>query len=182
MDDYVRQVEAMRRAKDEAFRTDPRSPVPRHARPTFKGLRHYPPDPAWRFAARLLRHEKPREVVMQASDGAAKHYLNVGHFDLPLAGSKVALQAYLRADLSGHGHAEPLFIPFRDKTSGKETYGAGRYLEADPLDPRGDEYVVDFNLAYNPFCAYDDAYSCPFPPPENWLQVPVTAGERTPED
>ena len=71
----------------------------------------------------------------------------------------------------GHGY----FLPFRDATSGKETYGAGRYLDV----PRGEngQVVVDFNYAYSPYCAYGDAYSCALPPRENWLTVPIEAGE-----
>ncbi len=69
-----------------------------------------------------------------------------------------------------------LFIPFRDATSGKETYGAGRYLEVE-VNPSG-RYVLDFNLAYNPYCAYSDLYICPLPPGENWLRVEIRGGEK----
>lgn len=185
--EYVEAVEGYRRQKDEAFRRDPRSPLPHPARATFQGLRYYPADPAWRIVARLVPHERPKEVVMQASDGAAKRYENVGHVEVrvPGASGPVRIQAYrdphahVHDHGHGHAHSEPLFIPFRDRTSGKETYGAGRYLDVHPLDPHEVEYEVDFNLAYNPFCAYDDAFSCPFPPPENWLQVEIRAGEKT---
>ena len=68
------------------------------------------------------------------------------------------------------------FVPYRDATSGDETYGAGRYLDIDP-NPDG-TVTIDFNLAYNPLCAYSDAFSCPLPPVENWLAVPIRAGER----
>jgi uncharacterized protein (DUF1684 family) len=174
MDPYVEAVEAGRRHKDEAFRRDPNSPVPRHARAAFQGLRYYPVDPQWRFLVPLVPHPRPMHVTMQASDGAARQYVHVGHFALRVpAGQEIRVQAYEGA---GHG----LFIPFRDRTSGKDTYGAGRYLEVEPVEPHGDVYAVDFNLAYNPFCAYDDAFSCPFPPPENWLPIAVEAGEMTP--
>lgn len=167
-------IELMRREKDEAFRADPNSPIPDHERPRFKGLRYYPVDPAWRFEAQLVPNPKRPEVVMQTSDGAQKRYLNVGHFDLKTPSGDLRIQAY-----QGPGHG--LFIPFRDSTSGKETYGAGRYLDihhAAPVEP----HVLDFNLAYNPFCAYNDAFSCPFPPTANWLQLPIPAGEKTYKD
>ena len=176
MDDaYAKAVEDMRRRKDEVFRHDPNSPIPRHERAAFQGLKYYPVDPAWRAQAPLVRHERPGHVTLQASDGGARHYVNVGWFDLKVGGHELRIQAYEGA---GHG----LFIPFRDRTSGKETYGAGRYLEVEPVTPHGELYEVDLNLAYSPFCAYDDAFSCPFPPPENWLQVEVRAGERTYRD
>lgn len=173
-DDYVHVVEDYRKRKDEAFRVDPHSPIPRHERTAFGGLRYYPPNPAWRFQARLVPHERPQHVTMQASDGGAKHHVNVGHFEITAQGQTVKVQAYENA--SGHG----LFIPFRDRTSGKETYGAGRYLDVEESSPG--VYDLDFNFAYNPSCAYDDAYSCPFPPPENWLQVEIRAGEKTYKD
>lgn len=175
MQDYASSLEQHRRRKDEAFARDPRSPLPHHERHRFQGLKYYPPDPAWRLRATLVPHDPPRHVRMQASDGAVKHYENVGEFRLATPAGEVRIQAYESA--GGHG----LFIPFRDRTSGKETYGAGRYLDAQPPEA-GDAYVLDFNLAYNPHCAYDDAYSCPFPPPENWLQVEVRAGEKTYKD
>ena len=84
-----------------------------------------------------------------------------------VAGERVALIAYEQGD--------ELFIPFRDATSGKETYGAGRYVEAEPLG--GGRFTLDFNRAYNPYCAYNDAWRCPLPPSENWLAVAIRAGE-----
>jgi len=80
-----------------------------------------------------------------------------------------------RASLAAFSQGDGLFIPFRDSTSGSETYGAGRYVEAEPL---GDgRFELDFNRAYNPYCAYNDAWRCPLPPRENWLTVPIRAGE-----
>src|SRR3989304_3041887 len=96
-------------------------------------------------------------------------------FSLSVAGKAVRLHAYRPAH--GHGAHDFLFVPFRDATSAKETYGAGRYLDL-PFEPSG-VYDVDFNRAYNPYCAYSDDYVCPFPPPENWLTVPIRAGEKT---
>lgn len=171
MSDYRETLERMRREKDDAFRLDPTSPVPSAERAAFKGLRYYPVDPAWRFEARLVPNPKRPEVVMQTSDGAQKRYVDVGHFELRTPSGELRLQAY-------QGPGPALFVPFRDATSGKETYGAGRYLDLHAPEPGG-AHVVDFNLAYNPFCAYNDDYSCPFPPTANWLQVPIPAGERT---
>jgi uncharacterized protein (DUF1684 family) len=169
---YEEAVREMRRAKDAAFRAEPWSPVPHHERASFKGLQYYPADPRWRFEVKLVPHAAPKAMTMQASGGEAREYHNVGHFDIHAEGQDVRVQAY-RADGS-----DSLFIPFRDRTSGKETYGAGRYLDLEWEGPEA-VYALDFNLAYNPYCAYDESFSCPFPPPENWLQVPVTAGEKT---
>lgn len=166
---YIAAVESMRKDKDHAFRHDPYSPIP--DREGFPGLAYYPVDPAYRIPARLQRHATPRALVMQTSDGAQRHYLNVGEFVVPLPGGEARLQAY------AHEGTNSLFVPFRDPTSGKETYGPGRYMDLQPEGPQ-DAYVVDFNLAYNPLCAYNEVYSCPLPPAENWLKLPIPAGER----
>lgn len=161
-------VEDQRREKDEAFRHDPSSPIPPAERRSFKGLAYFPPDPRYRIETTLVK-EPPVRLDIQRSGGDIVHYTRLGHFALrlPTGQAKLALFA-------SDGH---MFLPFRDKTSGKQTYGAGRYLDPPELAPG--RYLVDFNEAYNPFCAYNEAYSCPFPPPENWLQVPVEAGEKT---
>ena len=163
-------LERMRREKDEAFRHDPGSPIPPWERASFRGLSYYPPDPRYRLVVPLV--EEPRRTLdIQRSGGDVVRYTRLGHFVLKLPAGEAKLALY-----ESDGHA---FLPFRDATSGKETYGAGRYLEPEP-QPDG-RFEVDLNRAYSPFCAYNEAYSCPFPPPENWLKVPVLAGERTHE-
>lgn len=162
------ELEDQRREKDEAFGHSPDSPIPAWERRTFKGLSYFPPDARYRIEARLVE-EKPQRLAIQRSAGDVVHYTRLGHFALHLPTGDVKLALY-----ESDGHA---FLPFRDKTSGKQTYGAGRYLDPPELAPG--RYLLDFNQAYNPFCAYNEAYSCPFPPPENWLQVAVEAGEKT---
>jgi uncharacterized protein len=169
-DPYIAMVESMRRQKDRGFKTDPQSPI--EDKEAFSGLAYYPVEPALRIPTKLTRHAAPATLTMQTSDGQAREYRNVGQFELVIDGAPVMLQAYQQRG------SEALFLPFRDKTSGKETYGAGRYLDVH-LE-RGEAAEVDFNLAYHPYCAYSEAYSCPFPPPENWLSVAVRAGERLP--
>lgn len=161
-------IVAHRHAKDDAFRNDPGSPIPPADRRSFQGLSYFTPDPRYRFETALVA--EPRKVLdIQRSGGDVVRYVRLGHFSVPLPDGEAKLALY-----ESEGHA---FLPFRDKTSGKQTYGAGRYIDPEQL-PDG-RYEVDFNLAYNPLCAYNEAYSCPFPPPENWLQVPVLAGEKT---
>jgi hypothetical protein len=99
-----------------------------------------------------------------------------GYFELD--GVQQRLYAYKSAPQPGHDHEGALlFVPFRDATSGKKSYGVARNLEIKE-DPSGD-YVLGFNMAYNPYCAYSDDYMCPFPPNENWLTVPIREGEKT---
>jgi uncharacterized protein (DUF1684 family) len=108
---------------------------------------------------------------MTTSKGTTQRYLRFGYFQFGLNNSQVILQAYKSADRDD----DHLFVPFRDKTSGKETYPAARYLD---LEIRPDDTcLLDFNYAYNPYCAYSEDYICPLPPAENWLAVDIRAGE-----
>jgi uncharacterized protein (DUF1684 family) len=161
-------IRELRHAKDEFFRRSHESPLSEVQRKKFTGLVYFPEDPAHRFEVTLDADASEVEQ-MQLSDGASREMTQAGHVRFPFAGGDKQLLAYEQ------GHE--LFIPFRDKTSGKETYGAGRYLEAEHLG--GSRYLLDFNTAYNPYCAYNDAWSCPLPPLENWLDVEIRAGEKT---
>jgi uncharacterized protein (DUF1684 family) len=158
-----------RKAKDEFFATDDRSPLDPHQRDSFTGLDYYDPNPELVFTVPVDPADGA-EVQIQTSDGAIRSYRRTGTVSIQVHGEDVTLTLYS----TGH---PGLFIPFRDATSGKSTYGAGRYLDIEP-DSDG-TVTIDFNEAYNPFCAYSDAYSCPLPPGENWLTVPIDAGEKT---
>jgi hypothetical protein len=174
---YVKSIELMRREKDLWFRTDPHSPLPEPRRSAFQGLSYFAPDPTYHFRVSLHRYPTPEPVVLATSKGVPRNMVRYGYFEFELEGATHRLQAYKSVPQPGHHHADRnLFVPFRDATSGTETYGASRYLDIEE-DPSG-EHVLDFNLAYNPYCAYSDDYVCPFPPRENWLTVPIRAGEK----
>jgi hypothetical protein len=175
--DYIKTVETMRREKEFFFKEDPDSPIPRELRNHFTGLAYFPPDPKYRVRARLVRDPNPQKVVLATSKGVPREMIGAGFFEFEIDGTKQRLAAYKAVPPPGHHHEDrTLFVPFRDATSGKETYGASRYLDVE--EQSSDEYVLDFNLAYNPYCAYSDDYVCPFPPRENWLSVPIRAGEE----
>ena len=170
-------IEHDRAAKDAFFRSSAQSPIPARARPGFRGLAYYPVDLALRLeGVRLAPYggDGPPEFQIPTSDGRVRPARRVGSLRFVLGGRSQALTAY---DLSG-GHDHSLFVPFLDATSGTETYGAGRYLD---LEPDG-SYVLDFNLAYHPYCAYSPEYSCPLTPAENRLPMRIEAGERLPFD
>jgi uncharacterized protein (DUF1684 family) len=169
---WKRALLRFRKEKDDWMRDDHDSPLPQTDRAGFKGLNYFDPEPSLRFETKLLRHLNTDSVIMTTSKGTRQLFNRVGHFELDIGGQKVQLQAYQSAerdDLS-------LFIPFKDGTSENETYGAARYL--DLKVEHNDEYAVDFNYAYNPYCAYSEDYVCPLPPPENWLKVLIRAGEK----
>lgn len=165
-------VEAMRKDKDEWLKRSPHSPIPPHDRAAFKGLSYFPYDPAFAARARVDRAQGHKHVSIGTSTGDVREYHEACQLVFVVDGKEQRLTGYV-----SHGREEELFIPFRDATSGVESYGAARYLEIPA--PEGDEAIVDFNLAYNPYCAYSEAYSCPLPPRENWLAVAIRAGEKS---
>lgn len=162
-----------RREKDAAFRNEADSPIPSNERHTFRGLDYYPPDPAYYVPTKLEPPASPTTVTMGTSDGDERTYQIAGTFSFTAPGGHQGRLQVYRQDETDTG----LFIPFKDATAPKETYGAGRYLDL-PWRPPGALLYLDFNLAYNPYCAYNDDFSCPFPPRENWLPFPVLAGEK----
>ncbi len=167
---YIAGIEEDRAMKDRFFRMDPHSPI--EDRIHFDGLNYYDPNPAYRYALSLQPAAEQEELVFQTSTGDEQTYLRLGVIEFEIEGEEeiAQLAIYQSPDHGG------LFLPFRDGTSGNETYGAGRYLE--PHDLGGGELLVDFNHAYNPFCAYSEDFSCPLPPFENHLKLPIRAGEK----
>lgn len=161
------ELEEFRAAKDAFFRNDRRSPLTREQKKIFDGLRYFPENPALRLEVDVAVFPEYQEIEMQTSTGDVKEYRRYGRFAFEVDGQPAQLTIY--------GDDESFFLPFVDSLAGKETYPAGRYLEPERLD--GERFLVDFNLAYNPYCAYNDAWSCPLTPFENRVKVPVRAGE-----
>jgi uncharacterized protein (DUF1684 family) len=167
-------LQRQRERKDEYFGTDRHSPIPPDDRADFDGLEYFPIDEDYRFEVELDRHEEPEAVTVGTSTGGEQDYLRWGEFTVEIDGDDVTIQAY-----KGEPDEDRLWVPFRDATSGEETYGAGRYIDLEAEAHRTDgEWILDFNEAYNPTCAYSDRYECPLPPGDNWLEVPIEAGEK----
>jgi uncharacterized protein (DUF1684 family) len=151
---------------------DPDTPA-RHA---FTGLKWFPPNLALQVKAVLEPIARPDMVVIATSRGLKKEYFRVGVFRFTIDGTPLALTALaVSADPKA---GDELFVPFRDATTGIETYEVGRYLTL-PFQRPGSPYVLDFNAATNPLCNYSPYYNCPIPPRENRLAVPIRAGEMT---
>ena len=174
-------VVRFRKERDELFRTHPQSPIETDERTSFKGLRYFPPDPDYRVTARLEPGDGSELVIDTGGDDGAVRYRRAGHLNFRMQGEPCRLTV-----LSLVQYAGGLFVPCRDATSRHETYGAGRYLfdtakDTDGLvleiTPGSLDVVIDFNYAYNASCAYSPRWACPLAPPENYLTVPVRAGE-----
>lgn len=172
---WLEELVAARRAKDEYFRTDPESPIPATGRAGFPGLSYFPPDPRWRFVGELTPPASPRIIDLTATHGAPRRYEVSGSFEFRSGATSVRLWAF-RSD--SPWLRDQYFLPFRDRTTGSETYRGGRYLDVDV--PAAGTMVIDFNRAYQPYCAYNPTYSCPLPPSANQLPIAITAGERLP--
>lgn len=170
-----------RAAKDRLFAEHPQSPVPADERPDFLGLVYWRHDPALRFRVPLIPDpDAPPLDLPRSGEGPSFPYTRIGWVEFSVVGTPCRLAVYWLNEYSGG-----IFIPFRDATSGTESYGAGRYLwdsaKGADLGSSGNELVIDFNYAYHPSCVYDPRWSCPLSPPENRLPVPIRAGERLPE-
>lgn len=168
-------VVAERLQKDRMFKIGSESPIPEKDRANFTGLAYYAPDPGFRFELKLNRYQKPARVRLGTNTGEMRDALRYGYFEFDVDGKVCRLQVYRTEEMQKVAGPR-LFMPFRDATSGRETYAAGRYLEL-PENTTG-VYELDFNRAFNPYCAYNDRFSCPVPPPENTLPVAIRAGEK----
>jgi uncharacterized protein (DUF1684 family) len=200
------QLQTSRAEKDEFFREDRRSPLSPSQQEAFDGLDYFSPDPDYRVAATVEVTDDPEPVELTVENGPPERFLRAVTFSFELprdADDTEETREMSREETASGGETgsggetvseslcgyqresggDGLFVPFRDKTTGQETYRGGRYMDLHPDGALADgaTVTVDFNLAYTPFCAFDDAFACPLPPEENWLSTTVPAGERTPD-
>ena len=161
-------LDAFRAEKDDFFGSHPQSPLNLEQKHDFHGLQYFPENHALRLEVRVDEFPNKERFEMQTSTGDVQAYEKFGKFKFVVDGNEVELTIYQ----SEHG----FFLPFVDALAGKETYPAGRYLEPEPL--AGGRFFVDFNVAYNPYCAYNEMWSCPITPAENRVKVAIRAGEK----
>lgn len=163
---------SFRARRDTYYGTDLSSPLTDEQRQGFTGLRYYEerPDLVFELPVDDSGEDVGEHLEMPTSDGSAKHFVRAGRVRFEIDGKPVTLSVFKDVERGRY------FLPFRDGTSGKETYGAGRYL--DPKARPDGTLVVDFNYAYNPYCAYGEGWSCPIPPLENFAKASIEAGER----
>jgi uncharacterized protein (DUF1684 family) len=166
-----------RHEKDDFFAEHRQSPVPPEQRDAFDGLDYFDPDPTYRVDATVTVHDDPETVELDVTNGPPTRYERVLSFSFELDGETHTLDGF-----RGPDEETTVFVPFRDKTTGQATYEGGRYIELELGDDLVDGATVplDFNLAYTPFCAFNDAFACPEPPEDNWLETTIEAGERAP--
>ncbi|MBE2268620.1 MAG: DUF1684 domain-containing protein [Anaerolinea sp.] len=162
---------AMRREKDTFMKEHPQSPLSPEQQARFTHLPYYEPNPALDLIVQVEPVEGDHDIQIETTSGTTRTYTRFGRFTFSVDGVEAMLTIYE----APHGY----FLPFVDANAGLETYSGGRYLEPEELP--GGKFHVDFNQAYNPYCAYAPGWSCPIPPYENRIEVAIRAGEKLPE-
>jgi len=170
-----KRVMEWRKERDDFFKNHERSPLTPKEKRIFTGLKYYPFDPKYIFSGQIERYifniNNPKYyATFLTNKGIHKRYIRYGKFKFNLEGKEYLIQIY-KSILS-----DTLFIPFKDKTNQEETYGGGRYIDAEILTNY--KMVLDFNMAYHPSCAYNDKFICVLPPKENMLDIKIQAGEK----
>jgi uncharacterized protein len=171
--EYHLRITKEREEIDRFMKTSAESPIPDKA--GFQGLKYFPTDAKYRVVADLSPIEDKKTVTLSTSDGVEQRYVEYAYAEFTLDGKENKL--LILESVDSNAKKGTLFLAFADATSASETYGAGRYLDVTKT-PGASTITLDFNKAYNPYCAYNDTYSCPFPPAENILAIPIRAGEK----
>ncbi|MCI4340612.1 MAG: DUF1684 domain-containing protein, partial [Thermoplasmata archaeon] len=172
MTEYAEELATERTMKDRFMAGHVESPFVAERIPGFVGLRYFPIDEKFRVPARLVRRSSPEEAYLRTNRDGQASMRYIGDLEFRISGRTL----YLRVYHAGEGVGTSVFVPFRDATSGGDSYGPGRYLVLELTEE--DEYELDFNRAFNPYCAYTEAFECGFPPSENDLPVAIRAGEK----
>ena len=159
-----------RSSKDHFVQHDPRSPLTNDQKATFGGLQYFDEEPSLKLTLQVQPYPEQDTIEMQQSTGGTASFVRWAKIAFSVDSAPAELTVYKDAA------NDSFFLPFADSTSGDETYGAGRYVEPE-AQPDG-ALLIDFNYAYNPYCAYNDAWTCPITPAENRLPVPIRAGEK----
>jgi len=175
--EYLKFIETERTEKDKEFAESGDSPLDPKYKPDFKGLKYFKADFKWYITARLEKFNNPDTIRMKTTTERLPLYLVYGKAYFTIDGKEFKLTIFRNVGLmTKPGFEDYLFVPFRDETSGFDSYGGGRYMDARIIND--DKIVLDFNRAYNPYCVYNKKYSCPVPPSENFLEISINAGEQ----
>jgi len=174
VENYKRKIKESRIGKDQFFKEHFQSPILQEERANFTKLNYFEPNPDYYFELELKKLDKKESVKIEDTGGNLRDFLKWGKFTFKVNDQQCVLYAYKSDNTDTR-----LFIPFKDATNGKETYGAGKYIDLEKdKDKIGNKWIVDFNLATNPWCAYSSNYACPLIPFENILKVKILAGEK----
>ncbi len=170
---YIKIIDNKRSETDRFMRTSESSPFTDPLRKSYHKLNYFPPDPRYRVQALIFPIIVKDQLIIPTSDGQKQRYQKFAYAEFKLGGDRYRI---LLLKPVGQGQPDIIFTAFADATSGDTTYGGGRYLDLSFKNAK--QITLDFNLAYNPYCAYNPTFSCPLPPKENILPIPILAGEK----
>jgi uncharacterized protein len=175
--EYYRQIQLVQQEMNRHFADSAKTPLTKEDFIIFKQLEFFPIDSFYRVNAKFIRTPDELPFPMKTTTSRMPIYVKFGEAYFEIHKVKCKLNIYQNQDLvKKEGYQDYLFLPFTDATNGDETYGGGRFI--DLKIPAGDTLIIDFNKAYNPYCAYNHKYSCPIPPSENNLTVDIKAGVK----
>ena len=174
-EEYLSSIKSIRKKKDLEFKNQNNSPIPLVQREGFTGLKYFEIDQKWKIKAGIHQNDSIKELKMAYTDGEVESMLNLIQLTFSIHKREYRLNGFINAN---DPRSTDVFIPFYDNSNGVSTYTGGRYLEINLL-PSMDSVWLDFNLTYNPYCYYSASYSCPIPPESNYLDVQITAGEKS---
>ncbi|WP_299452828.1 DUF1684 domain-containing protein [uncultured Microscilla sp.] len=176
---YKKAIKRERKSKDKEMKKGEQSPLSKVDRRKFKRLKYYKVDITYRVLAKIKLTPDTDFFDMMTSNGKKQKYRQYGILHFELQGKKLTLPVYQSQRLMRlPQYKKYLFTPFTDLTNGQHTYSAGRYLDLRIPTQNTSSFIIDFNKAYNPYCAYNSSYSCPIPPPVNHLNIAIKAGEK----
>ena len=173
--EYVQSILNERAEKDSSFQYDQFSPFKRDTSVTFKPLKYYDPDPEFIFKSKLFLYDKQDTVTVLGTKGETRYVILLGYVELKKDDKVHRVNIYKAFSRTGEVYYS---IWFTDKTTGKETYGVGRYLDFELNPDLNFIYTIDFNKAYNPYCAYTAEFTCPIPREEDYIDMAIEAGEK----
>lgn len=175
---YKAEIQKYRKGINIKLKYDQKTPLTIDQVKNFKGLNYFPVDYKYYVKAELVKEPEQKRLILQTSTDREPEYVVYGKVHFKIDTFNLTLTVYQTPPEKQIAKEDrTLFVPFKDETSGKESYGGGRYIEFE-IPEEGNTVYLDFNKAYNPYCAYNHRYSCVIPPPENWLPVRIEAGEK----
>ncbi len=174
-EEYIKRIEALRKQKNLSFMQDPNSPFNQDPNAVFHPLNYYDVNPDFVFKSKLTEYENKDTVTIYGTKGEERKAVRYGYLTFTYKGKQYKLNVYENDEGNGQKYYS---IWFTDRTTNKETYGVGRYLKFSLNSDPNHEYIVDFNLAFNPFCAYSANYTCAIPTKEDYIDLAIEAGEK----
>jgi len=172
---YITKIEKYRTEKNEEMKNDPSSPFNKKGKVEFHDLNYFDVDPSFVFKSMLYEYEPKDTVIIYGTKGEPRKVVRYGYVVITYQNKQYKINVYQGATTSGETYYS---IWFTDKTTNSESYGVGRYIDFEKVDDPNNEYEIDFNLAYNPYCAYSPDYSCAIPTKEDFIPIAINAGEK----